>query len=219
MAEMADARAELDRWGGELHERVAELVAVCTPGAEVRPPAEPRVADWHEPVRYRHTLTVRATRDPAVAPAALAERAAAALAAAGWTVHREAPDGPDGPLIVSGTRPELALRVRFSTTSTVVLYTGETAAVALRPPASLDAPPPVRTADDVDDGYLLCYECAGTGWCPQCHGRGWIPDEQRGRRRCPECFDRRVCPVCEGAGQLAVATLTPAQRANYGHQT
>ncbi|MBF6247110.1 hypothetical protein IU471_26555, partial [Nocardia elegans] len=66
--------------------------------------------------------------------------------------------------------------------------------------------------------YLLCYECAGTGWCPQCHGRGWVPDEQRGRRRCPECFDRRVCPVCEGAGQLAVATLTPAQRANYGHE-
>ncbi|WP_280489468.1 hypothetical protein [Nocardia farcinica] len=142
MAEMADARAELDRWGGELHERVAELVAVCTPGAEVRPPAEPRVADWHEPVRYRHTLTVRATRDPAVAPATLAERAAAALAAAGWTVHREAPDGPDGPLIVSGTRPELALRVRFSTTSTVVLYTGETAAVPRGAPAGRGPPPP-----------------------------------------------------------------------------
>ncbi|WP_084495697.1 hypothetical protein [Nocardia shimofusensis] len=225
MAQTAAARAELDRRGGELHERIAELVALCTPDALAAMPAlgEPEVADWQQPPRYRHSLTVRGSRDPAVSPETLAAQVTAALTAAKWQVAAANTqnsaanrDESAGGLVVDGSSEGSQLRVRFSTTSTVVLYTGETPAIALTTPEP-DRRPPARSADTVDPGHVLCYECAGTGWCPVCEGRGWIADERLGRRRCPECFDRRVCPICEGAGELAVARLSPVQRANYAH--
>lgn len=219
MAQTAAARAELDRRGGELRERIAELVALCTPDAlaDLPPLAEPEVADWHEPPRYRHSLTVRGSRDPALSPETLGPRVAAALAAAGWQVPETDRDESTGGVIVTGSNAGSQVRVRFSTTSTVVLYTGETAAIALAGPAPVRHRPPAHTADTVDPGHVLCYECAGAGWCPVCEGRGWVAAEPHGRRRCPECFDRRVCPICEGAGELAVARLSPVQRANYAH--
>ncbi|WP_405179651.1 hypothetical protein OG225_38760 [Nocardia sp. NBC_01377] len=218
MAHASDTRAQLDRWGAELHARIAELVALCTPEAvgEQRGLGEPEVADWHEPVRYRHSVTVRGSRDPSISPETLATRAADALVTAGWQVSADSGEPTQSAVTVVGAAEGSVVRVRFSTSSTVVLYSGETAALALSTTPS-EEPSPVRTSDDVDPGYVLCYECSGTGWCPVCRGRGWVSDEIRGRHRCPECFDRRVCPICVGAGELAVARLSPVQRANYVH--
>lgn len=213
MAEIAGARARLDRRGRELWERVADLASrAVRASVEIRPPAEPEVADWHEPVRHRHTLTVRAERPAGRTPDAVADAAAELLAAAGWPVARTT-DG-DAP-VVTGTRDGGTIRVRVSRASGVVLITGETAAIALSEPDPASEPPPERTAATVDAGFVLCFECAGRGRCPVCGGSGWIAGGASGRQRCPECFGERVCPVCTGAGQLEFARLSPLDRARY----
>ncbi|MGW4249555.1 hypothetical protein, partial [Nocardia sp. NPDC004722] len=49
---------------------------------------------------------------------------------------------------------------------------------------------PVRTAETVTPGYVLCYECDGEGRCPRCHGEGWL-DNAGKKRKCPLCHAQR----------------------------
>ncbi|MEV6095102.1 hypothetical protein [Nocardia sp. NPDC051981] len=77
-----------------------------------------------------------------------------------------------------------------------------------------DRPEPVRTAETVTPGYVLCYECDGEGRCPRCHGVGWLDDTGK-RRRCPLCHARRVCPICRGEGELAISDLSTYQLGYY----
>ncbi|MGI5170380.1 hypothetical protein ACQEU3_39120 [Spirillospora sp. CA-253888] len=213
MAEIPGARAELDRLGRLMRAQALELAARLTPEAQIFPEkmGHPSVADWHEPLKFKHGVTFRGARPDAVPPAEMARRAAQVLAAAGWSVEEEVTDAH----FVTGRGKGVMIRVRMSLVSDVVLYTAETPMVALHTPEPLVRPEPLRTADTLDPGYVLCYECDGLGWCPCCHGRGWVPDAARGRKRCPECHQDKVCPVCRGAGEKSAAALQYYERGHY----
>lgn len=73
---------------------------------------------------------------------------------------------------------------------------------------------PVRTAETVTPGYVLCYECDGEGRCPRCHGAGWL-DTAGKKRKCPLCHAQRVCPICRGEGELAISDLSTYQLGYY----
>ncbi|GLW56847.1 hypothetical protein [Kitasatospora phosalacinea] len=94
-------------------------------------------------------------------------------------------------------------------------HRGRAPAATPREPEQPRRPEPVRTAETVTPGYVLCYECDGLGACDSCDGRGWLPGEPPGRRRCRVCFARRVCPVCRGGGELAVSDLSTYQLGYY----
>ncbi|MFD3698030.1 hypothetical protein ACFWUZ_18070 [Streptomyces sp. NPDC058646] len=213
MAEIPGARAELDRLGRFMHAQVRELVSRLTPEAQVSPGelGPPAVSDWHEPLQFRHTMTFRGARPDTVPPAEMGRRAAEALADAGWAVEEEIADA----YFTTGRRDEVVLRVRVSMISDVVLYQAETPSMAFHTPEPLVRPEPLRTADTLDPGYVLCYECDGLGWCSSCYGRSWVPDAERGRRRCPECHEDRVCPICRGSGEKYAATLQYYERGYY----
>ncbi|WP_433543694.1 hypothetical protein ACQPZG_00245 (plasmid) [Streptomyces sp. CA-294286] len=113
---------------------------------------------------------------------------------------------------ITGRLDGLVIRVRIAKISDVVLYQAQTPSMALHTPEVLVGPDPVRTADTLAPGYVLCYECDGPGWCTTCWGRTWVPDVERGRRSCSECHRDRVCPICRGNGEKRAATLQYYER-------
>lgn len=82
--------------------------------------------------------------------------------------------------------------------------------MALHDPQEFQRPQPVRPAETVTPGYVLCYEYDGLGWCHGCEGRGRLPDPTGGRINCPACHRSRVCVICRGAAELAISQLSPA---------
>lgn len=215
MGEGPGARAELDRLGRALRAQLVELIEDLTPGADLGLLLidEPKVVDWHDPLRYSYSTVFRGERPEGVGAADAASRCAGLLGRAGWDVS-----GPwqesDGTCVLTAHRDGTLIEVTTGEHPSV-LYQGQTAARALREPEDHRWPEPVRTPGTLSPGFVLCYECDGLGACDCCGGRGWVPDEPNGRRRCPQCATRRVCPICRGQGQLAVSQLTPYQLTYY----
>lgn len=95
--------------------------------------------------------------------------------------------------------------------------TGTTPPVQVYPRRPWERPPRAATAERLDPGEVLCYECEGWGSCPVCEGLGWrLPQ----RERCPHCANyhtppQGLCPICRGSGSLSVGRLSPSQRAHY----
>ncbi|QNS02441.1 hypothetical protein [Streptomyces xanthii] len=204
--EIAGARQELRRSVEELARHLERFAAGLVPG-----PApsfsgfdELWTADpWTPDGRYQ-VLSGRLPR-PAVAGsvAELRERAAAVLAAAGWTTGT----GEGEPesvrkryeAIVYGTRD--GFEVQFRLSARAVEFYGRTPVTRLY---AWESPEPVVTAETVGPGYELCPECDGLGWCPTCEGR--IVFLRSGsytgyRSGCPDCRGDNVCLVCRGAGR------------------
>ncbi|MFI6870193.1 hypothetical protein [Nocardia sp. NPDC050406] len=215
MGEIPGARQRLDRLSQSLRVRLTELVAQLTPqaGNALFMPAEPKVVDWHEPLRYQYSATARGERPVSEDLAAFAGRAGQLLLAAGWEAVEER--SADGGVVVTGRHEGNVIEILLSDDEPGVLYKGRTPALPLSTATAPQRPEPVRTSGTVSEGHVLCYECDGLGWCPTCAGRGWVPDAERGQRPCPECLRERVCPVCRGAGQLYIADLRPSERAMY----
>ncbi|MFF5706586.1 hypothetical protein ACFY7H_29470 [Streptomyces sp. NPDC012794] len=213
MTDIPGAREELERLGLFMHVQVRELVSRLTPEARVFPQelGVPSVSDWHEPLQFHHTMTFRGARPETVSPAEMGQRAAKALAAAGWAVEEKVTEAH----FITGRHDGVVVQVRISKISNVVLYQAKTPSLAFHTAEVMVKPDPVRTPDTLRPGYVLCYECDGLGWCSSCWGRSWIPDVERGRRRCPECHQDRVCPICRGAGEKHAATLQYYERGYY----
>ncbi|WP_067695702.1 hypothetical protein [Nocardia jejuensis] len=214
MGEIAGARAELDRLGRSLRAQTVELVTELTPGADLDLLFldEPTVSDRHEPVKYRYSTDFRGERPPGVEAADLVLRGAEMLSAAGWTVTASPADVVPGSI---GTKDGSTIEIRATTAHPSVLFSVRTREMSLTEPRVFEWPTPVRTAETVDPGYVLCYECDGLGRCPECGGRGWLPDEEQGRITCPECLGEKVCPICRDAGQLLISRLQTFQRGYY----
>lgn len=49
-----------------------------------------------------------------------------------------------------------------------------------------------------DPGYVLCYDCGGSGICVECDGHATIEDG----RLCRTCSGRRYCIFCGHTGQV-----------------
>ncbi|GAA4904078.1 hypothetical protein ACFPM3_29430 [Streptomyces coeruleoprunus] len=218
MGAIPGARQELDRLGRLLREQMTELIDDLTPGGDLRLLFldEPRVVDWHEPLRHQYASGFDGRRPAGVGAADIAARAAALLGAAGWdvTASREEAGGR-ARLVVTGRRDGCRIDVRVGDHWPIVWFEGRTPALALYEPQEFEWPEPVCTPENLTPGHVLCYECDGLGWCPACGGRSWVPSKSRGRTRCPECSTYRVCPICRGAGQLAISGLSPYQRGYY----
>ncbi|MEU1285980.1 hypothetical protein [Kitasatospora sp. NPDC005856] len=118
-------------------------------------------------------------------------------------------------LLVAGRRDGCGIEVRAVDHVPTLRFSGRTPAMALYESEEFQRPDPVRTAETVTAGFVLCYECDGLGWCHECGGRGWRPDATHGRVKCPACHRRRVCVICRGAAQLAVSDLSTYQRGYY----
>jgi hypothetical protein len=209
------ARGRLDRAAAQVRDHLEWLAARLTPGAtpQVTIPPEPAAVGWQEPVRYRFQASARAggrNYDPTIV-----DQAVAALTGTGWTVHIERSD--DGQTAVTATRDDFRVQVRVQEGYGGVVYTGETPAIALYESDSVAPPEPVVTPQTVSDDAVLCYECAGLGWCPSCQGRGWTTTGPSGRQRCRECLGTKVCPICRGVGELVTAEMTAPDRAHYPH--
>ncbi|GAA2741157.1 hypothetical protein [Kitasatospora cinereorecta] len=218
MGETSEARGELDRLGRSLREQLVALITDLTPGADLRLLFldEPSVADWHEPPRYHYSALFRGERPATVTAAETASRGAVLLRSAGWDVTAsEVDDGGWLCSVVVAHRDGNHIRIRAGDHTSAVMFSGQTPALALRPPKPFQWPEPVRTPDTVTPGHVLCYECEGLGWCPGCGGRGWVPSEPHGLARCRECHGRRVCVICRGGGELAVSQLSDYQRGHY----
>lgn len=228
MGPIPGAREELDRLGRALRSQLTTMIDDLTPGSDLSLLFldEPRIVDWHEPLRYQYAAESFTGRRPVhVGAADIASRAAAMLTASGWrqstTNSREDP-GRTPRIVVTGRHDNgcsIEIHVTAEDDHSVSPYTvwfsGRTPAMALREPEDFRWPEPIRTAETVTSGYVLCYECDGLGWCSHCGGRGWVPDEQRGRRKCPACHRRRVCLICCGAAELATSELSSYQRGYY----
>jgi hypothetical protein len=48
-----------------------------------------------------------------------------------------------------------------------------------------------------DQGYVLCYDCGGSGICIGCNG-----DAVVGGKLCSTCSGRKYCVFCKGTGQV-----------------
>ncbi|MFC5144790.1 hypothetical protein [Streptomyces aureoversilis] len=219
MGDIPGAREELDRLGRALRAQLVELINELTPGSDLRLLFldEPTVVDWHEPLRYQYGTSSFNGQYPAHASAAdIASRAAALLGSANWEVAttQEEVRGRTR-FVVTGRRDGCGIEISVGDRRSVVYFDGRTPAMALYETEEFAWPEPVRTAETVTSGYVLCYECDGLGWCPGCGGRGWMHDEARGRKNCSACRRERVCLICRGAAQLAISSLSPYQRGYY----
>ncbi|WP_330233015.1 hypothetical protein OHA40_11360 [Nocardia sp. NBC_00508] len=216
---MTAPRARLDRAAERLRDYLLWLAARLTPGVtpQVSVPDHPVAVDWHEPVRYQYRVSARVHPPGAVYDPAVVRRAVAALTEAGWSVEVERSADESGAVqsTVIGNHDEFVVRIRVQEGYGGVIFTGETPIVAVPEEDSFVPPQPVVTAATVGAGAVLCYECAGLGWCPACQSRGWTATGPSGRQRCRECFGAKVCPVCRGAGELVIAELTSGDRAHY----
>jgi hypothetical protein len=151
-------------------------------------------------------INVGARADRPADPSLTVERARTVLAAAGW--------GADEPRSL-GSRLTFAARRNAGHTMECYAEPGGVELYGSTPEfliaqARHVRPEPVRTAEAVHPGSVLCYECQGLGWCDVCEGDGWID-----ARRCPLCMGEKLCPICRGAGELAVSSLSPFQRDHY----
>lgn len=135
-----------------------------------------------------------------------AARARAALAAAGWEVDQPRSIGPR---LAFEARQDDGHRVSFYAVEDGVELYGYTPEIKTAEARHV-RPEPMKTAETVDPGEILCYECQGLGWCDVCEGDGWIDGE-----RCPACWGKKVCPICRGRGELTIALLSPYQRRRY----
>ncbi len=215
--EIPGAREQLERDGASLREQILELARELTPA---RPPKialrDPSIADWHEPLRYRYRVSDLVENTVELNTPELLDRAATLMSDRGWVIERGATEAPgSAPMIhVAGTRNGFRIMIRIQQGDPGVLYAGETAPRPLYVPETFVPPPPEKTAETTDPGYVLCYECQGRGWCPLCLGRGWIT-EDKGRTTCPECHGLLECPICKGRGQLVFDELDTWERKLY----
>ncbi|MFD7321560.1 hypothetical protein ACFV9D_10835 [Streptomyces sp. NPDC059875] len=219
MGAIPGAREKLDRLGRALHAQLVELINDLTPGSDLRLLFldEPSIVDWHEPLRYRYSTSSFNGELPAnVGATDIVSRAAALLGSAGWEVATSQENvGGRSWMVVTARRDGNSIEIRVGDHVPVVWFSGLTPAIALNEPEEFQWPEPVRTAETVTPGYVLCYECDGLGWCPGCGGRRWVRDEARGRKNCGECHRDGVCPICRGAGELAISALSPYQEGYY----
>ncbi|MFC9993643.1 hypothetical protein [Nocardia sp. NPDC127526] len=217
MSDISQARAELDRLGESLRAQLVELITELTPGADLDLLFldEPGIVDWHEPLKYRYSADSFRGERADVPAAELVRRAEAQLTTAGWQVTETRETGATERTVVTGTRDGNTIEIQVGEHTPTVYYSGHTPAMALQAVSTFEWPDPVKTAETVTPGHVLCYECDGLGWCPECGGRGWLPDAAKGRVKCPECHQERVCPICRGAGELAISQLSPYQRGYY----
>ncbi|MEU3561344.1 hypothetical protein [Kitasatospora sp. NPDC006786] len=219
MGPVPGAREELDRLGRALRSQLVELIDDLAPDSDPGLPLldTPQVVDWHEPLRYRYSVSSSTGKRPANAGAAdTAARAAALLHSAGWTVATSQEDAKGTPrIVVTGHRDGCTIEIRTVDHTSTVWFSGQTPAMALYEPEEFHRPEPVRTAETVTAGFVLCYECEGLGWCYDCGGRGWRPDATRGRVNCPACHRHRVCVICRGEAELAVSQLSTYQLGYY----
>ncbi|MEV0075751.1 hypothetical protein AB0H58_04995 [Nocardia neocaledoniensis] len=218
MGEVPGAEQELRGLGVRLLEQVRVIAAHVTPDTVVPDsalPDLPEVAEWTEPLRYRYSVRVQTALAAGDSAAAAVRRGAEVLAAGGFELAEDRRAGTVASrVVVTGSRDGFLIEVRVWPETGDVVYAGLTPTLALRTPGARQ-PDPARTAETVEPGHVLCYECDGLGWCPACGGNGWVLDDAGLRRPCPECHEQRVCPICRGAGQLQVARLRPAERAMY----
>ncbi|MFI9201209.1 hypothetical protein [Streptomyces sp. NPDC053048] len=218
MGGIPGAREELDRLGRALRTQLVELIDDLTPGGDLRLLFldEPKIVDWHEPLRYEYSSSFSGKRPAHIGAADIVSRAAALLGSAGWEVATSQEEAGGRPrTVVTGRRDGCGIEVRAVDHMSTVWFSGQTPAMALYEPEEFQWPEPVRTAETITSGYVLCYECDGLGWCPGCGGRGWAHDEARGRKNCSACHRDRVCLICRGAAQLAISQLSPYQRGYY----
>ncbi|MFI9506338.1 hypothetical protein [Nocardia sp. NPDC052566] len=216
--EIPGAREQLARDGAWLRAQIRELAAEITPEqVPDLPERDPVVADWQEQLQYKDKVTVTVDRSAELNTPELIDRAAAWLTAAGWTVERGTIErkGRTPLLHATGIRDGFEISVRIQQGFGGVLYTGDTATRPLYELEEFVPPVPVKIAETVSDGHLLCYECVGLGWCPLCRSRGWILGASGSREQCRECHGARVCPVCDGRGELAVSALAGWERDQY----
>ncbi|MFK0221242.1 hypothetical protein ACIQWN_24005 [Streptomyces vinaceus] len=218
MDQTSKARGELDRLGRSLRAELIALITDLTIRVHLRRLSldEPKVADPREPLRYHYATIYQGNRPATVTAAETASRATSLLRAAGWDVTASQEDD-DGILwtVIVAHRDGSDIRILTSEDTPVVSFRGQTAVVALRPPQPVQQPEPVRTAETVTPGYVLCYECEGLGWCPRCAGRGWTFAGSQRKSRCNECHARKVCPICRGQGELSASDLSQYQRGHY----
>ncbi|MFB9573528.1 hypothetical protein [Streptomyces yanii] len=220
MGEIPGACEELERLGRALRAQLVELIDDLTPGADLGLLFldEPNVADWHEPLRYSYSTLFRGERPEGLGAADIALRAAGVLGPAGWEIAgpQEEIDGARRTYVLTACHPDgIRIEVRTGDHNSVVFYSGQTPAQALREPEEFQWPEPVRKPETLTPGYVLCYECDGLGACDCCGGRGWVPSEPHGRSNCRQCSRKRVCPICRGGGELAVAQLSSYQLGYY----
>ncbi|MEU5424955.1 hypothetical protein AB0H73_05010 [Streptomyces olivoreticuli] len=218
MGEIPGAREELDRLGRALRAQLVEMITDLTPGSDLGLLFlnEPRVADWHEPLRYHYSAVFRGERPASVDAAEIASRASALLGSAGWEVAAsEEIDGAKRSGVITGRHGGSSISIRAGDHTSAVLFTAQTPMPALRTPEKFQWPEPVRTLETLTPGYVLCYECDGLGACPGCGGRGRLPGEPHGRADCRECSRQRVCPICRGGGELVISRLSPYQQGYY----
>ncbi|MFJ6380810.1 hypothetical protein ACIQI7_12550 [Kitasatospora sp. NPDC092039] len=219
MGAVPGAREELDRLGRALRRQLVDLVDDLAPDSDpsLPPLGEPETVHGHEPLRHRYSVDAFTGKRPAhVSAADTASRAADLLDAAGWevTTSREDTDGTPH-IVVTARHDGCGIEIRTTDHAPTIRFAGRTPAVALHEPQEFRRPRPVRTAETVTPGYVLCYECDGLGWCHGCEGRGRLPDPTRGRINCPACHRSRVCVICRGAAELAVSQLSPYQHGYY----
>lgn len=215
--EIPGAREQLERDGAWLRAQVRDLAAQLTPDQVPElPKRDPIVAEWQEQLQYKDRVTVTVDRPAELNTPALVDRAAALLTAAGWTVEQGTREraGTTPQHYLTASKDGFQLGVRIQEGYGGVLYTGDTASRPLYEREEFVPPAPVRTAETVDAGCVLCYECGGFGWCPLCESRGWILGRD-GREQCRECHGARVCPVCDGRGELTISSLAPWERDQY----
>lgn len=227
MGPIPGAQEELDRLGRALRSQLMVVIDDLTPGSDLSLLFlnEPRVVERHEPPRYQYAAEFFTGKRPThVSAADIASRAAALLTSAGWrqsaTTSQESP-GRTPRIVVTG-RHDNGCTIEIHVTNdngpappSKVWFSGRTPTMALREPEEFRWPEPIRTAETVTSGHVLCYECDGLGQCPECGGRGWAPDETRGRENCRACRRTRVCLICRGAAQLPISQLSSYQRGYY----
>lgn len=218
MDRTSKARGELDRLGRSLRVQLIALITDLTVRVHLRRLSldEPKIADPREPLRYHYSTSYQGNRPATVTAAETTSRATALLRAAGWdvTVSQEDDDGILWTVIVA-RRDGSDIRILTSEDTHAVSFRGQTPVVALCPQRPAQEPEPVRTPETVVPGYVLCYECEGSGWCPGCAGRGWVLAPPQRKSRCAECHTRKICPICRGQGQLSASQLSPYQRGYY----
>ncbi|MFE7584902.1 hypothetical protein ACFU5Y_25450 [Streptomyces gardneri] len=197
--------------------QVRSIAAQVTPAAVIPEsvlPDVPEVAEWTEPLRYRFALRVQIGLDADLSADEIVRRAVEAFTTGGFDIVEERRAGAVAArVVVTGSRAGFRIDVRVWPATGDVVYAGVTPAVALRAPRA--RPAPVGTAETVEPGHVLCYECDGLGWCPACGGLSWVADDAGLRQSCPECREQRVCPICRSAGQLQIARLRRVERAFY----
>ncbi|MFF2778917.1 hypothetical protein ACFVU3_28980 [Streptomyces sp. NPDC058052] len=217
MPEEPATGAELRRLGLMLLAQVRIIAAHVTPTvviSESALPEAPEVAEWTEPLRYRFALRVQIGLDADLSADEIVRRAVEAFSTGGFDIVEERRTGTVAArVVVTGSRAGFRIAMNVWPATGDVVYAGATPAVALRAPRA--RPAPVGTAETVEPGHVLCYECDGLGWCPACYGFSWVVNDTGLRQSCPECQNYRICPICRCAGQLQIARLRRAERAFY----